>query len=75
MAVLMYELASLLEVRLWELNENLELTTEDMFDILCQEYHLKADFIEKTLSCKCPFALTSFLKELQNLEIANYLEY
>lgn len=75
MGVLMYELASLLEVRLWELDENLELTTEDMFDILCQEYHLNADFIETALSCKCPFALTGFLKELQDLDIANCLDY
>jgi len=71
----MYELASLLEVRLWELDENLELTTEDIFDILCQEYQLNADSIETALSCKCPFALTGFLKELQDSEIANYLDY
>ncbi len=71
----MYELASLLEVRLWELDENLELTTEDIFDILCQEYQLNGDSLEKELSCKCPFALTGFLKELEDSEIANYLDY
>lgn len=65
----MYELASLLEVRLWELDKNLELTTEDIFDILCQEYQLNADSIEKELTCKCPFALTGFLRELERTEV------
>jgi hypothetical protein len=68
----MYELASLLEVRLWELDENLELTTEDIFDILCQEYQLNGDSLEKKLSCKCPFALTGFLRELERTEITDY---
>lgn len=71
----MYELTTSIEVRVWELDKNLELTTEDMFDILCQEYQLKADSIETALSCKCPFALTGFLKELEDSEIANYLDY
>jgi hypothetical protein len=68
----MYELASAIEVRLWELDENLELTTEDIFDILCQEYQLNADSLEKELSCKCPFALTGFLRELERTEVDYY---
>ncbi|BCL40344.1 hypothetical protein [Nostoc sp. MS1] len=68
----MYELASLVEVRLWELDKNLELTTEDIFDILCQEYQLNADSLEKELSCKCPFALTGFLRELERTEVDYY---
>jgi hypothetical protein len=68
----MYELASAIEVRLWELDENLELTNEDIFDILCQEYHLDGDSLEKELSCKCPFALTGFLRELERTEVDYY---
>ncbi|BAY95506.1 MULTISPECIES: hypothetical protein [unclassified Tolypothrix] len=69
----MYELANLIEVRLWELEKNLELTNEDIFEIICQEYQLNADSIETKLSCKCPFVLTGLLKELENSEISKYL--
>ncbi|MFN6456096.1 MAG: hypothetical protein RM022_028415 [Nostoc sp. EfeVER01] len=62
----------LIEARIVELDENLELTTEDIFNIVCQEYHLNADFLEKELSCKCPFALTGFLRELERTELDDY---
>ncbi|WP_414573471.1 hypothetical protein [Nostoc sp. CCY 9925] len=68
------KLAIVIEIRLWELDKNLELTTKDIFDILCQEYQLNADSIETALSCKCPFGLTGFLKELENSELTEYLE-
>ncbi|HEY9830533.1 MAG TPA: hypothetical protein V6D26_08140 [Stenomitos sp.] len=68
----MYELASAIEVRLWELDENIELTTDEIFDILCQEYQLNADSLEKELSCKCPFALTGFFRELERTEVDYY---
>lgn len=71
----MYELTTLIEARVWELDKNLELPTEDMFDILCQEYHLNTVSIETALGCKCPFVLTGFLQELEDSEIANYLDY
>jgi hypothetical protein len=61
----------LIEERVWELDQNLELTTEDIFEIVCQEYHLNAELIEKELNCKCPFVLTGFLKELANSEMAD----
>ena len=60
----------LIEGRVWELDQNLELTTEDIFDVVCQEYHLNAELIEKELNCKCPFALTGFLSELKTLELS-----
>ncbi|MEH1861873.1 MAG: hypothetical protein V7K77_08825 [Nostoc sp.] len=62
----------LIEERVWELDQNLELTTEDIFDAVCQEYHLNAELIEKELNCKCPFALTGFLRELQRTEVSDY---
>lgn len=65
----------LIEGRVWELDQNLELTTEDIFEIVCQEYHLNADSIETALSCKCPFALTGFLKEFENSDMTEYLDY
>jgi hypothetical protein len=52
----------LIEERVWELDQNLELTTEDIFDAVCQEYHLNAELIEKELNCKCPFAIKRLLK-------------
>ncbi|OYD91473.1 hypothetical protein CDG76_26590 [Nostoc sp. 'Peltigera membranacea cyanobiont' 210A] len=61
-------------MRVWELNENLKLTTEDIFDVVCQEYHLNANLIEKELNCKCSFALTGFLSELEPLELSYYLK-
>ncbi|ACC85414.1 hypothetical protein [Nostoc punctiforme] len=66
------ELIYLIEARIVELDENLELTTEDIFDTVCFEYHLNADFLEKELSCKCPFALTGFLSELETTELSDY---
>lgn len=62
----------LIEGRVWELDQNLELTTEDIFDAVCQEYHLNAELIEKELNCKCPFALTGFLRELEGTEVSDY---
>jgi len=62
----------LIEGRVWELDQNLELTTEDIFEIVCQEYHLNAELIEKELNCKCPFALTGFLSELERTEVSDY---
>ncbi|MHC5747583.1 MAG: hypothetical protein ACYTXT_38055 [Nostoc sp.] len=53
---------NLIEARVWELDENLELTTEDIFDVVCQEYHLNAELIEKELNCKCPFAIKRLFK-------------
>ncbi|ACC85432.1 hypothetical protein [Nostoc punctiforme] len=41
---------------------------------MCQEYHLNADLIEKELNCKCPFALTGFLMELERTELSYYLK-
>ncbi|MEH1965348.1 hypothetical protein [Nostoc sp.] len=67
------ELIHLIEMQIVELAENLELTTEDIFEIVCLEYHLNADFIEQELSCKCPFALIGFLSELEQTEISDYL--
>jgi hypothetical protein len=64
----------LIEGRVWELDQNLELTTEDIFDVVCQEYHLNAKLIEKELNCKCPFALAGFLSELEPLELSYYLK-
>ncbi|MBW4564897.1 MAG: hypothetical protein KME32_27995 [Mojavia pulchra JT2-VF2] len=61
------ELIHLIEVRVGELDENLELTTEDIFEIVCREYHLNAELLEKELNCKCPFALTGFLSELERI--------
>jgi hypothetical protein len=62
----------LIEARIVELDKNLELTTEDIFEIVCKKYHLNADLIEKELSCKCPFALTGFLRELEQTELDDY---
>ncbi|MBD2205737.1 hypothetical protein H6G33_26030 [Calothrix sp. FACHB-1219] len=67
------ELIYLIEARIVELDKNLGLTTEDIFDTVCLEYHLNADFLEKELSCKCPFALTGFLSELEQTEISDYV--
>jgi hypothetical protein len=58
------ELINLIEVRISELSENLELTSEDIFEIICQEYHLNADFLKEALGCECPFALIGFINEL-----------
>ncbi|MCW5319534.1 hypothetical protein GTQ43_40120 [Nostoc sp. KVJ3] len=62
----------LIEARVCELDENLELSTKNIFDIVCQEYHLVADLIEKELNCKCPFALIGFLRELEQTELSDY---
>lgn len=63
---------NLIEARVEELDENLELTTDEIFEIVCREYHLNADSLEKELSCKCPFALTGFLNELEPTKICDY---
>lgn len=68
----MYELATKIEVRLWELDKNLELSYEKIYDILCQEYHLNANSLEKALNCKCPFALTGFISKLELPELSTY---
>lgn len=62
----------LIEERVWELEQNLELTTEDIFNAVCQEYNLNAELIEKELNCKCPFALTGFLRELERTEVSEF---
>ncbi|MDZ8227844.1 MULTISPECIES: hypothetical protein [unclassified Nostoc] len=64
----------LIEGRVWELDQNLELTTEEIFEIVCQEYHLNPELIEKELNCKCPFALAGFLREFKPLELSYYLK-
>ncbi|MBE9008212.1 hypothetical protein IQ259_24900 [Fortiea sp. LEGE XX443] len=64
---------NLIEARVEELDENLELTTDEIFEIVCREYHLNADSLEKELNCKCPFALTGFLSELEPTKISDYL--
>ncbi|MBE8988780.1 hypothetical protein [Nostoc sp. LEGE 12450] len=62
----------LIEARVWELDQNIELANEDIFDAVCHEYHLNTELIEKELNCKCPFALTGFLRELEPTEIYDY---
>lgn len=62
----------LIEERVWELDQNLELTTEDIFNAVCQEYNLNAELIEKELNCKYPFALTGFLRELERTEVSEF---
>jgi hypothetical protein len=66
------ELINLIETRISELNQNLELTTQDIFQIICQEFKLNADFIEEALGCQCPFALIGFINKLEFNEFLNY---
>nr|MDZ8016525.1 hypothetical protein [Nostoc sp. SerVER01] len=51
-----------LEARLSELDANLELSYKEIFDIVCQEFKLDANSLEKELNCKCPFALVGYLE-------------
>jgi len=38
------KLVNLIEAQILELDENLELTSEEIFEIVCQESHLNTDF-------------------------------
>ncbi len=66
------ELINLIETRISELNQNLELTNEDIFKIICQESHLNAYFLEEALGCQCPFALIGFINELDFNDFLHY---
>lgn len=55
-----------------ELDENLELTSEEIFEIVCQESHLNTDFLKQALGCKCPFALIGSINELEFNKFSNY---
>ena len=66
------KLVNLIEAQILELDENLELTSEDIFEIVCQSSHLNTDFLKQALGCKCPFALIGFINELEFNEFSNY---
>ncbi|MGF1939129.1 MAG: hypothetical protein RM347_033065 [Nostoc sp. ChiQUE02] len=66
------ELITLIKARISELDQNLELTTQDIFLIICQEFNLDADFLKEALSCQCPFALIGFINELELPDFLNY---
>jgi hypothetical protein len=46
------KLVNLIEAQILELDENLELTSEEIFEIVCQESHLNTDFLKQALGCK-----------------------
>ncbi|MFW9259789.1 hypothetical protein [Nostoc sp. CALU 546] len=66
------KLVNLIEAQILELDENLELTSEEIFEIVCQESHLNTDFLKQALGCKCPFALIGFISELEFNEFSHY---
>ncbi|MGJ5634945.1 hypothetical protein [Nostoc sp. CALU 1950] len=69
---LIKKLVNLIEAQILELDENLELTSEEIFEIVCQEFHLNTDFLKQALGCKCPFALIGFINELEFNDFSHY---
>lgn len=52
-----------IQSRINDLESKQELSYDEIFDIVCQEYKLDANFFEQQLGCKCPFALIGFIEE------------
>ncbi|MHC0067698.1 hypothetical protein ACWATR_33195 [Nostoc sp. UIC 10890] len=68
-------LVNSIEKRVQELNENLELSLDEVFYTVCQEYNLNAVAIEEALGCKCPFALIGFITTLKSADSGIYTQY
>lgn len=49
--------------RLTELDDEMELSLSEIFDVLCTEFDLDGASISETLGCKCPYGLVGFLAE------------
>jgi hypothetical protein len=68
----MNELAKKIELRVEELDKNLEMASSELFSTVCQENNLNSSILEEALSCDCPFGLIGFVKELEQSEISDY---
>lgn len=51
-----------IETRVNELDESLEYSYSEIFQLVCEEFGLNAVAIAADLGCKCPFALIGYLQ-------------
>ncbi len=54
--------ASQIETRVLALDESLEYSYSEIFQIVCREFGLDAALYEAVLGCRCPFGLVGYLK-------------
>ncbi|RCJ18461.1 hypothetical protein A6770_33025 [Nostoc minutum NIES-26] len=62
-----------IETRVQELDANLDLSSSDIFNTVCNENNLSTVLITQELGCECPFALIGFVNELEQSEISFFL--
>ena len=55
-------MAAQIESRVNELDEALELSYSEIFQMICTEFGLDADHYASELGCQCPFGLIGYLK-------------
>lgn len=68
----MKKLADQIELRVTQLEENLELTYSEIFTTVCQENNLNALALEEVLGCDCPHGLIGFIQESDESEVSGY---
>ncbi|MBD2458347.1 hypothetical protein H6G80_30305 [Nostoc sp. FACHB-87] len=68
------DLANKIEQRVYQLEENLELTYSEIFTTVCQENNLNSSTLQEALGCDCPHGLIGFIKGLKESEISGYLK-
>ncbi|MBD2457722.1 hypothetical protein H6G80_27080 [Nostoc sp. FACHB-87] len=68
----MAELSRIIQLRVEELETNLELTYSEIFTTVCQENNLNALALEEVLGCDCPHGLIGFIQESYESEVFGY---
>ncbi|MBD2496738.1 hypothetical protein [Nostoc sp. FACHB-280] len=69
----MAELSRIIQLRVEELETNLELTYSEIFTKVCQENNLNALALEEVLECDCPHGLIGLIQDSDESSILGYL--